>query len=282
MKTTYTDLAEFGLPLVTPEDADFAGLVDEIRNRPSPMQRFMDGDLSGAAVVVNQSGKTALSLAVIFVIEDADGQRSRNHFSGPNSVGPLYDVLTGAVPVSPRTSGHIFPGSKRLITTQGVWGDNTDVIAPDANDPRRGVLGSFTRSGGGWGFRGPRAAEPVSGDLLLDLAIFEDGLCVGPDRHGGFAALMEDFSERRRVGTEILEALQKGASRGEIFEMVRPLAQGPPPPAVRMPLARRLPTHAGHQFANTVIHQLVQLDDASLLRMFENAARPIAIELRRP
>jgi hypothetical protein len=140
--------------------------------------------------------------------------------------------------------------------------------------------------GGGFAWSGGtrRAAPPVSGELLLDLAIFEDGLCVGPDRHGGFDELIEELSERRRIGTEILERLQKGASRGEIFELIRPLAQGPPPPppAARMPSARPLPTRSGHYLAQTIIHQLTQLDDASLLRAFEKASLPLAIDLRRP
>jgi hypothetical protein len=281
MNITCSDLAEFGLPLVTPEDADFTRLADEIRNRLSPAQRFMEGDRTGVAVVVNQSGKTVLSLAVVFAFQDAEGRRSTNHFSGPFSAGGLGDVLTGAVPVDPRTPGHIFPGSKRLLTARGVWGDNTDVLPPDANDPRRGL------AGGGFGWTGtvPRAAEPVSGDLLLDLAIFEDGLCVGPDRYGGFDALMTELSERRTVATEILQALEKGASRGDIFEMVRLLAKGPPPPP---PPARTGPQmhpphlHTRHQFAQTVIHQLVQLDDVALRSVFENAARSLAIQLRRP
>jgi hypothetical protein len=182
--------------------------------------------------------------------------------------------------VSPLTPGHIFPGSKRLITPQGIRGDNTDVIPPDPNDPRRGILGGFAWSGGR-----RRAAEVVSGDLLLDLAIFEDGLCVGPDRYGGFDALMAELSERRRIATEILQALEKGASRGDIFEIVRPLAKGPPPPpppARTGPQANPPHVHAQHQFAQTVIHQLVQLDDGALRALFENAARPLAIELRRP
>jgi hypothetical protein len=232
---TYSDLAEFGLPLVTREHPDFARLADEIRKRPSPMQRFMGSDVSGVAVVVNQSGKTVLSLGVVFKFEDAEGHGSTNHFSGSFLAGGLADVLTGAVPVSPRTPGHIFPGSKRLITSQGVWGDNTDVVPPDENDPRRGMEGGFVGTGGFVGAGRRRAAEVVSGDLLLDLAIFEDGLCVGPDRYGGFEALLAEISERRHIATDILEALQKGASRGEIFEIVRPLAKGmpPPPPGTR-------------------------------------------------
>ena len=285
MNTTYSDLAEFGLPLVTPDDDDFARLAEEIRSRPSPMQRFMDSDLSGAAVVVNQSGKTVLSLAVVFAVVDADGHRSRNHFSGSFPGAGLNDVLTGAVPVNPRTPGHIFPGSKRLITPQGVWGDNTDVLPPDENDRRRGMAGSFTGGGVGWSFHGPRAPEPISGDLLLDLAIFEDGLCVGPDRYGAFDALTGDISDRRRFATEILQALERGASRGEIFEMVRPLAKvpPPPPPAARIgPQAHPPYTHTRRQFAETVIHQLVQLEDAALRSAVERAARPLSIQLRRP
>src|SRR6185437_942415 len=114
---------------------------------------------------------------------------------------------------------------------------------------------------------------------------FEDGLCVGPDRSGGFDTLMAELSERRRIATEILQALQEGGSRGDAFEIVRPLAKWPPPPpppARTGPEAQPPHLHARRQFAQTVIHQLVQLDDLALRSVFENATRPLAIELRRP
>jgi hypothetical protein len=139
--------------------------------------------------------------------------------------------------------------------------------------------------GASWNFVGRRAAEPVSGELLLDLAIFEDGLCVGPDRYGGFGALTAELSEQRRFATEILQALDKGASRGDIFELVRPLAKGPPPPpppARTGPEAHPPHLHARHQFATTAIRHLVNLDDAALRSVFEKAALPLAIPLRRP
>ena len=79
---THTDFVEFGLPLLTPADADFARLAQEIRNRWLPMRHFTDASPTGAAVVVNQSGKKVLSLAVVFAFTDADGHRYTNHFSG--------------------------------------------------------------------------------------------------------------------------------------------------------------------------------------------------------
>ena len=109
MSISCSDLADFGLPLLTPADTHFARLADEIRNRsPWPMQQLMGSDQTGVAVVVNQSGKTVLSLAVVFAFADAEGHRSTNHFSGSFAGGGLPDVLTGAVPVDPRTPGHIF------------------------------------------------------------------------------------------------------------------------------------------------------------------------------
>lgn len=120
-----------------------------VRNRlSSPMQRFMEGDPRAIAVMVNQSGETVLFLAVVFRSEDAEGHRWTNHFSGPFFAGGHYDVLNGAAPVQPAHFRHIFPGSKRLITAQRVWGDNTDVIPPDANDARRRMAGSFAWTGG--------------------------------------------------------------------------------------------------------------------------------------
>ncbi len=36
---TYRDLREFGLQFVTPEEAEFRALVEEIQNRPDPLGR---------------------------------------------------------------------------------------------------------------------------------------------------------------------------------------------------------------------------------------------------
>jgi hypothetical protein len=71
---TYRDLAEFGLPLVTPDDAGFASLVRDIESRPEPFGSWPIDDLRNAAVLLNESGKAILGMAYVWRYTTATGQ----------------------------------------------------------------------------------------------------------------------------------------------------------------------------------------------------------------
>jgi hypothetical protein len=79
-KTSYRDLAEFGLPLVTPESATFAALVRDIEARPQPFESWPASDLDTAAVLVNQSGKAIVTVDFVWRYKTAQGQKSCGHW----------------------------------------------------------------------------------------------------------------------------------------------------------------------------------------------------------
>jgi hypothetical protein len=117
-------------------------------------------------------------------------------------------------------------------------------------------------------------------ELCLDLAIFEDGLCVGPDESGLFESLTESLERQRSTAQEVVNALRKGASEGQIFEIVRPLARhiSPPAPVGRHPH----PLPLLMMFANMAIRQLVNASTSELLAWFQRSAQSPSLRLRRP
>ena len=224
---TYRDLPKFGLPFLKPDDPLFGSVAQEIRElREYPVPQI-SGDLNTAAVLLNQSGKAIITLAWIWRYALAGQEpRTSRHFNLGS--GTQMDVLAGRTRVAPDPVSFILPGSKRLITEAGMFGDNTDVLA---REPRtRGVAGGGGR-GAGWAFRGRGARsngpeEQVTGiELQLDFVVFEDGLCVGPDEANLFENLTADLEQRRSAVDQIVRELRAGASPGRIFEILRPLAR---------------------------------------------------------
>jgi hypothetical protein len=254
---TYRDLAEHGVLLVTPGDPSFAGMVQEIEALLAPFAPRAPVDPDRAAVLLNQGGKVIVVLAYMWRYA-GDGRPRTSRFSNLGSSMQL-DVLTGRTEAARDRASFILPGSKRLITEQGVFGNNHDVLAEET----RGYCG-------GWGGRF-RTEESAPVKLLLDLVIFEDGTCVGPDEDGLFDRLTASLEQQRRASQDALAALREGASVGRIFEIVRPLAKDRSPR--ESPLAG--------MFGNMAIHQLVHTDGAELLAWFELAAQEPARRLRR-
>ena len=150
-----------------------------------------------------------------------------------------------------------------------MFGDNLDVLPPESAPP-----GGYV-SGGARG--GMRRIPGEAIELQLDTVFFEDGLCAGPDEFGLFESVTEDLERQRNTAQEIVETLRNGASTGQIFEILRPLAR-----------------HHGHDgraskpspllwmFASTSIHHLLNMSGPDLLGWFERAAQPSRIQLHRP
>lgn len=213
----YRDLASFGLRFVTPQDPFFASLVEDIRRRavgPLP-----DGDVSNAAVLLNESGEIVLALSVVWKFAELGGHAPRRQLTNLGS-GTVWDALAGVSEPVPDRFSFVVPGSKRLITEDGFFGDNSDVLPPE---PARsgGVGWSGIRGGGGW----RRQERPEPTEMLLDLAFFEDGLCAGPDESGLFDSVSSALASQRAVAQDIVDAIRDGAPIGQLFEMLRPLAQ---------------------------------------------------------
>src|SRR5258708_165160 len=259
--TNYRDLSEFGLPLVGPDSDTFSALVRDIQNRPQPFGSWPAGDLDTAAVLLNQSGKAIVILAHIWRYTPAEGKTRTSRYSNLGS-GMQLDFLSGQAGVIRDPGIFILPGSKRLITEQGMFGNNLDVLPPEAVG-RGGGIGV-----GRGAFRKGASEEGIAQiELALDFAVLEDGQCVGPDESGLFESLTQDVARQRTTAQEIVAALHNGASAGQVFEILRPLARhGPPSPLLSM-------------FANSAIRKLVILGEPEFLRWFEQVAQSSPVPL---
>ena len=136
--------------------------------------------------------------------------------------------------------------------------------------------------------------DVVRVELTLDVAIFADGLCVGPDESGLRESLIEQIERQKEVADQIVRALRDGATPGRIFEMLRPLVRHRPPAPSVPPgtlndreTAGRSPEGHRHapllsMFARSALNQLINADDTTLPAWFEAAAAISPLRLHRP
>jgi len=272
-EVTYRGLAEFGLPLVGRDDPSFPVLAAEIKELPGPRTR--ESDVSEpAAVLANDSGRAIVALTYLWRSTGQDGRTHTSRFSSFGSSAQT-EVLTGRSKVGRDLGTFILPDSRRLITQRGLFGSNLDVLTPEELPRSRGYCG-------GWGGDGYRVNGETdrSLELVLDLVVLEDGLCVGPDESGLFEALNESLDLQCAAAREAVKALQSGASLGQVFEIVQPLAGRRPPQPVRGKAAHTMPLLM--TFGSDAVHRLINESDSDLLAFFERTAQPRSLELRRP
>jgi hypothetical protein len=228
-----------------------------------------------AAVLINNTGRAIVAMAWFWRYTRQDGKARTSSFSNFGS-NAQRDVLCGHSKVWRDLGTFILPGSKRLITERGIFGNNLDVLTPDELPRAQGYCGGW-----GGGSAGRDDTAEMRAELVLDLAILEDGLCAGPDESALYASLNDALELQGAAAREAASALEAGASVGRIFEIVRTLARHSPrqphtsgKPGYGMPII--LP------FAHEAIHHLVNMNDSDLLAYFKRAAEPRSLELRRP
>jgi hypothetical protein len=270
-KTTYRDLAEFGLLLVTPAQPEFASLVRDIESRPEPFGSWPIDELGNGAVLLNETNNAILGISYWWRYTTATGEARTSHYSNLGSSTQL-EVMAGRSEVVQDLGTFILPGSKRLITERGMFGNNLDVLGRERLLGGGGYIG-----GGGQGGRPRRDEEIVAVELSLDLAILEDGRCVGSNETGLFDSLIEDLENIRRTAQQAATALRNGTSLGEVFEMLRPLARHTPD---RSPQRRRRSPFLS-MFGNMGIRQLVNGDSASVASWLQRHAQPPRLRLYR-
>lgn len=269
-RRSYVDLARFGVRLVPPDDPRFPALRDDILSRPQPFPHWPAGDAPNAAVLLNESGKAILVLAYEWRFECADGTSSFARYENLSSSQQM-DILLGRNPIPRDLGTAILAGSKRLLTEDGMFGNNLDVL------PGRRDLQGLSYAGGGSGGRGSRDGTSVAAiELVLDLAIFEDGLCAGLDQHGLAAAITRSLEEQSSAEARAATAIRDGASSGAIFEMLVPLArESGPGPADR---PRRV---FQGSFVHGATHHLIHSEPDAQLAWFASFARASVLPLRK-
>jgi hypothetical protein len=261
-------LAEFGLPLIARDDEAFETLLGDIESHPGPGPSWPAVISDGAAILLNNTAQAIIAIEWFWRYTSLDGKTRTSRFSNLGS-SAQRDVLAGRCKAGRDLGTFILPGSKRLITEAGMFGNNLDVLAPEELPRAQGYCGGW----GGGSSRRAGESELTAIELVLDLAILEDGLCLGPNESAVYEALNESLNLQHAAAQEALEALQSGASVGRIFEIVRPLARHSGPAPHRPLLAT---------FGREAIHVLTEQNEADLLTFFKRAAAPRSLQLRRP
>jgi hypothetical protein len=192
------------------------------------------------------------------------------------------DFLSGRAGVARDLGTFILAGSKRLLTQQGIYGNNLDVLPPQPEGHGGGYMG-----GGAGGLRRDMDIEDITDvELLLDVAILEDGLCVGPDEGRLVERLTQELEQQRSTAQQVVEALRNGASPGQVFEMLMPLAQHQRQQPQRTGERGRITiTHPTllRMFAQTGIHHLTNMvEQQMLIEWFEEIAASEPVQLHRP
>lgn len=269
--TVYRDLPEFGLPLVAPANPSYSSLVSAIEQQlqESPLPRVAPsslGDLETAAVLLNLSKEAVICLGYVWRGKTSAGKTRASRCLNLGSSSQM-DVLTGRAKVQQDLGSFILPGSKRLITRQGMFGNNLDVLPP--NPSQRG--GSWSVGIGG--NRLEASEDVIEIELSLDVAIFENGLSVGPDESGLFGNITRDLARQRETAQQIAADLRNGATEGQVFETLRPLARRLPP---------QQPTPFLTMFADMAINKLVNDEKSQLLAWFDSFADLPRDRLHRP
>ncbi len=264
----YRDLPEVGMPFVTPEDPRFEQLKSQIALPPPPFSGDPDHLRPEMAVILNQSGQPALAMSFLWKWIDDLGSTSQHKMHGLSSLSQLQFEPAD----SRRMRFHPFlPGSKRLVTPDGVFGDNSDVL-PDETSPS-GFLGGFA-GGSGRVHPGKPQRHPV--ELQQDSVIFADGLCAGPDEMGVLSALDTVAKEQRRMAAEAAALLRNGATFGAVFNLLRSIAGRPVPE----PPSQNLLFSFGRQALHRLTHAQNERRD-ELADWFDEQSRYPKIKLHR-
>ena len=95
---------------------------------------------------------------------------------------------------------------------------------------------------------------------------------------GLFESITEDLEGQRQTARTVVAALQSGASAGQVFELLRPLARRRP----RTEREHRHPSSLLTMFANRAITWITRMDDPEWLPWFERVAQASPVALHRP
>lgn len=236
------DLARFGVVLVSPSMASYSALRADIEGRltaspagaPPRDPKEPARNIDGSAVLLNQARVAIASIAYSWSFRTTSGHVVAHRFlpgTNPSVLLPFgLDDRSTKLAFFWHT---VFPGSKRLMTSDGRWyGDNTDVRTPVEDEQWNG--GGFSMRGGS----NTEALEPVQ--LTLDSVFFVDGGFAGPNRMGVWEHTMCAAETHLACAALASESRAGGTSTTTFFRRVQQLTgrfdeESPlPPPPVAM------------------------------------------------
>ena len=238
------DLHANGLTLISPNNNEFAPLLEDIRRRtqvrnpdgpPFPPEPIPD-NLEFAAILLNHSEKAVAGLALEWQFEDVTGHRYSSRST--SAFGRALLLPFGFRPEQLAVQGYwhtILPGSKRLLADRSIFGDNTDVRAPRSDEVWRG--GAVRAGGGGRALTDTSRVRNVV--LVIDGAFFVDGEFLGPNQ----MRLWEDVYHEGEVKIEAAhiagDGKRSGRSATDIMVDIDRYTGPPPDPRSLPPMARR-------------------------------------------
>jgi hypothetical protein len=163
-------------------------------------------DCESAAILVNRSKKAIVDIDFQWMVSM---RGERRNWSVSSSGARLLDLFVTSVfyPENwalQRYLAVILPGSKRLVLSGELVGDNTDVELP----PRRDKPGGWFSVSHGAHRTPPEGARSLT--LTLDGIFFEDGEFSGPNRLGAW----ERVSIRFEVWREVARIARSAHDRG--------------------------------------------------------------------
>lgn len=254
MITNFQGLPENGLPFLTKEHPSFGAYVADVSIRGFAHPPTIVPDAT--AVLVNETGIAVLALVLVWTYEG--GSYRRHTISANFGSSMLLHALFGDPGALADRSQFIAPGSKRLITPDGIYGDNSDVLPMPAGVSGMGFGGSASS----------RDRSATAATCRLDFAILEDGRCAGPDESGMLETLRTELDEIRRL----VEVMRAGGSRGVLFETLRPSLQ-----------RRRMPRNSPllMVFGRMALDQVIEAEDDQLFDWLKPYSKEPALPLRR-
>ena len=202
------DLVQYGLVLTPSYDPLFDDLFRRL-GRATQFAAPPDEAPEFSAILQNESGKIVIAWTHFWRYTDADRRTTTSTTTNLGSSMQM-DILAGVG--EPTSDGTVFflPGSKRLITPEGTFGDNSDVV--DFGERRGGFVGA---GGGGAGAGSRRVIENAENTtLLLDGVFFHDRTFAGQDETGVFDAMTE-LLQRQRARLRKWQRRYGVASRAE-------------------------------------------------------------------
>lgn len=262
----YRGLESVGLPLIGRDEEGFAVRLRSIRsNSWLPVPDLLE---EPAAILVNLTGQTILAFTANWRYSDAEGEIQSKRMYTLNSSNQ-WEALGGRGGIVPHDSNIILPGSQRLILEGRVYGDNNDVIPPEI-----GMGGGM--SGGGCGRTSSASAgrEPRQVELSLDAVILDDGRMMGPDEAGFLDGVVGTLAMQRDLAERMLQAFDRDATPGELFDMLRPIARDEN-------RGSRFTYSSRHMFLSRATHVLLQESQDGIRRWLEQEAEPPRLTLRR-
>jgi hypothetical protein len=213
---TCSDLRDFGVSLLAKTSSRFPQALLAVRENGVPVAGASVPNFS--AVLINETDQPILGIVQVWKWRILEVSGIGEAILTPLASTLGVETLFGSEPFDGGNRRIIFPGSGRVITPDGVRGDNWEAVSvPPPDTSRNGCGFSF---GGGLPEELSRVA---SVELHLDTVFLGDGRVLGPDDGGTLSALVSGLPPCREEARRIKADLRAGISSAALIEKLQEL-----------------------------------------------------------